>query len=64
MCMKDYSEIVGFMLMCYHRENQTAKGICKSTELYNASYSYPLFDNVFPSLERKKKNNRNAFSKV
>lgn len=33
MCMKDYSEIVGFVLMCYHKENQTAKEICKSTEL-------------------------------
>lgn len=42
------------MLMCYHREHQTAKGICKSTQLYNPDYSCPLLDNVVPSLEKKK----------
>lgn len=60
---KDYSKIVGFLLICYHRENQRAKGICKSTQLYNPEHSHPLFDNAFPSLHLKK-NKRNAFPKL
>lgn len=43
------------MLVCYHRETMTAKGIWKSTQLYNPDYAHPLFDHIFPSSEKKNK---------